>query len=331
MQLTNLNIFSIIIFIAIIWIIVYLWYKKYLIQNKFNKNYKLLAIKKNFFTKYIFLFVSIFILSFTIFGIHYWEKKTKTESNWIDIMFVLDVSKSMNVADLTDSNYKYKRLDLVKQAIANFVTKHKNDRVGLTIFAWDAIWVVPLTLDHNVFLSILKWVDYRNLTKQWSDFNKALLLWVNSLQVWKDRSKALIFISDWWDNDDKVDSDFLKKLRENNKNISFFVVWVWTTKWWRIIKNIDPFWRTIYQKYKWNYVISRLNRDNLEKIADFLWAKYIEIKSAYDLSKLDSFLNNLEKKVLQKNVSWELADFSRNLAILSFIFFIIFLVIYIKE
>jgi len=43
-------------------------------------------------------------------------------------MFVLDVSKSMNVADIEDSNYAYTRLDIMKKSISNFVVKHENDR-----------------------------------------------------------------------------------------------------------------------------------------------------------------------------------------------------------
>jgi hypothetical protein len=43
-------------------------------------------------------------------------------------MFVLDVSKSMNVADITDNNYAYTRLDIAKESIARFVTKHSEDR-----------------------------------------------------------------------------------------------------------------------------------------------------------------------------------------------------------
>jgi hypothetical protein len=43
-------------------------------------------------------------------------------------MFVLDVSKSMNVADITDNNYAYTRLDSIKKSIANYVSKHVDDR-----------------------------------------------------------------------------------------------------------------------------------------------------------------------------------------------------------
>jgi hypothetical protein len=44
------------------------------------------------------------------------------------MMFVVDVSKSMNVADITDSNYSYTRLDVVKDSISKYVASHREDR-----------------------------------------------------------------------------------------------------------------------------------------------------------------------------------------------------------
>jgi hypothetical protein len=43
-------------------------------------------------------------------------------------MFVLDVSKSMNVADISDGHYNYTRLDIAKKAISDYVVKHDNNR-----------------------------------------------------------------------------------------------------------------------------------------------------------------------------------------------------------
>ena len=325
MQLTNLNIFTILIFLAITWVVAYLWYQKYLMQNKFNNYYKLLA-KKDFFKKYIILWISFIIILFWIFGIKYWEKQNAWEANWIDMMFVLDVSKSMNVADISDSNYNYTRLDVAKAAISKYVANHRENRYWLVIFAWDAISTIPLTTDTDLFLTFLKWVDYRNLTVQGSDFNKALDLAINRFNTSDDRSKALVFISDWWDDWDYRWLDIVIP-----KNISYFVVGVWTKSWWRIIKNTDPFWRPNYQKYKWQYVISKLNTDNLEQIADKLDWDFFIINKASDLYKLDKKINSLEKKSIKKWTSWELADYSRNLVILSFILFIVFMGFYLFE
>ncbi len=332
MEFENLNLWTLLIFLIIFWGIIFLTYKKYNIQIQFNKRFKLLSSWKYFYIKYIFLLLSLFIVTFAIFWVQYWEKTVNNESKWVDLMFVLDVSKSMNVADITDDNYAYTRLDIAKESIANFITKHPADRGWLIIFAWDAISTIPLTTDHNLFLTFLKWVDYRNLVKQWSDFEKALSLWVDRfLEDDDDRSKALIFISDWWDREDYINSKLIKQIKNQKKGISYFVVWIWTSKWWRIIKWVDAFNRYIYQKYNWDYVISKINRSNLKDIASVLDWDYIEVKKVWDLDKLNKAINSLVKKVIKTGNSSEKWDFGRGLIIISFILFIIYLILYIFE
>jgi len=331
MQFTNLNILSFIIFILILWSIAFLSYNSYFRQINFNKTFKLLSSKKTFHIKYIFLILSIFVILLWIFWIKYWKKQNSAEAKWVDIMFVLDVSKSMNVADISGSHYVYTRLDMAKKAISDFVSSHTQDRFWLVIFAWDAISTIPLTTDHDLFLTMLSWVDYRNLTVQGSDFNKALSLGIDRFSWDNDRSKALVFISDWWDSDDKIDTDLLEQISKKIKWVTYFTVWVWTETWWKIIKWKDPFWRLSYQKYRWQYVISKLNSNNMWDIADSIWADYFNLEEVSDLDNLNWKLNKLEKKVIKTWANWELANFWRNLTIISFILFIMFLVMYLRR
>ncbi len=331
MEFTNLNIRAFLVIISIIIFILLLFYKLYFRQLKFNKNFNLLSSFKYFYIKYIFLIISLFIILFSLFWVKYWTKNINNESKWIDMMFVLDVSKSMNVADISDLNYKYTRLDIVKESIAKFVTHHKQDRFWLTIFAWDAISTIPLTTDYDLFLTFLKWVDYRNLIKQGSDFEKALSLGINRFNNDDNRSKALIFISDGWDSEDNINYFNIKRLSNNIKGVTYFVVWVWTNTWWRIIIWRDAFGRYSYQKYKWQYVISKINKSNLKDISSALNANYFNISKVDDLSKLDKYIKSLEKKVIKKGLNNELWDFWRVLAIISFIFYSIFIFLYIFE
>lgn len=331
MELTNLNILTFLIFTGIIWFILFLFYKFYFNQLKFNKEFKLLGSSKYFYIKYIFLLLSLFIVLFWIFWVKYWEKQIKSNAKWIDMMFVVDVSKSMNVADITDSNYAYTRLDVIKKSIGDYVSSHREDRFWLIIFAWDAISTVPLTTDHDLFLTILSGVDYRNLTKQWSDFKKALSLWIDRFNNSDDRSKALIFISDWGDSEDDINKTEVRKMVSNVKWITYLVVWVWTNTWWKIITWRDAFWRYSYQKYKWQYVVSKINKSNLSDIKSALNWEYFEVSDVGDLQKLDKYTSSLEKKVYEKSINWELWDFWRNLAIIGFINFIIFIILYIFE
>ena len=256
MELTNLNYTTFSIFIIVTLWIWYLSYKFYLKNINFNKNYKLLSTWKYFYLKYIFLLTSFLIILLNIFWVKIWEKQNRNEAKWVDMMFVLDVSKSMNVADITDNNYAYTRLDIIKKSISNFVVKHENDRFWLVIFAWDAVSTVPLTTDHDIFLTFLENVDYRNLTVQWSDFEKAVSLWVDRFSTTDDRSKVLTFISDWWDNEDIVNYENISEISKKTPWINYFVVWIWTKTWWKIITWRDAFWNINFQTYNSDYVIS---------------------------------------------------------------------------
>jgi len=332
MTFSNTEAKTFLIFFIIIFIISFLAFSYFKKKKNLEKKYSFFKENK---IKYIFLFLSFFLIVLTIFEPRWTEIKSSQQANWIDVVFALDVSKSMNVPDIKWRNYSYTRLDFAKQAIANFIVNKLSNRFWLVIFAWDALSSVPLTLDHDVFLTFLKWVDYRNIFKQWTDLKKAVKLALQRFDFSNDRSKAVIIISDWADSDYKIDENYFKNLKEKYKNVEFFVVWVWTEKWWRIIKKIDAFWRPIYQKYKWQYVISKINKYNLEKLADslwasYLWASYIELKNIWDLKKFESKLNSLEKKAIENNSKTQKNDLTRIFVFLSFIFFLIYLGMWLK-
>lgn len=162
-------------YVLILLLIVYLGYKVFTKYHFFQKYHKLLFIKYNYI-KYIFLLLSFAIISFWIFNIKRWNIPINAENNGVDIVFVLDVSKSMNALDFKEGNTLYSRLDAAKSLITHFVTSHSEDRVGLIVFAWDAISMSPLTLDHDTFLTFLQNVDYKNLTVQWSNVERKLFL-----------------------------------------------------------------------------------------------------------------------------------------------------------
>ncbi|MDR2640906.1 MAG: hypothetical protein LBC61_06525 [Candidatus Peribacteria bacterium] len=53
----------------------------------------------------------------------------------MDIIFALDVSKSMNVIDIFSNNSSYSRLEFAKGAISDFVSNNLENRYSLVIFA----------------------------------------------------------------------------------------------------------------------------------------------------------------------------------------------------
>lgn len=255
-----------------------------------------------------------------IFNFKLWDAKQSSETGWLDIVFVLDVSKSMNVLDYKQGNNVYSRLDTAKSLISNYISKNPQNRYWLVIFAWDAISTLPLTTDADIFLTLLKNVDYKNLSVQGSDFEKAINLWVNRFTDDK-RSKVMIIMSDGWD--DKIELNQIKSYIKD-KNITSFVFWLWTDNGGYIPTWQDVFWNISYQKYNWDYVVSKLNQDNLESIANAMSGKYFNTNS---IDKINSFLINLNKNIIKQamnNADW--FDISRQIAALSFFFFFLYIV-----
>lgn len=300
----------------------YFSYKKQLI---INDNFKKLSRKKNIFVKYIFLYLSFFILSFSIFWLK-WSLNLFIEKDSVDIAFVLDVSKSMNVYDINSESNPVSRLDFAKNAISNFVVNNPENRYSLVIFSWEAISKIPLTNDINLFLTMIDNVDYRNLTVQWTNFSEAFELWFDRLFYSEDNSKALIFISDWWENDDEVNENFLNNLREKNINDEVLIVWVWTKQWWKIVTWRDVFWRIQYHRFNWEDVISKLNENNLLSLKNILNWDYFKLDNINDLLDFSENIDKLEKNITTKNNFWEFIDYSRYLSFISFFFFLLFMI-----
>lgn len=325
MTAQNINIITILIFLIVSWALIFLTWKTY----KYKKeNYKKLdRIYPNYRIgtyKMIALIASFIIALFSIFQIKWKEIDKKIETKWVDIMFTLDVSKSMNTADVDYGRYKTTRLNVAKKAIEDYVVKHPNNRYWLVIFAGEAQSIIPLTSDKNVFLTLLAGVDYKNLTQQGTNFNDAL---AQTFARFKDKNKwkVMVFISDGWDEWDYkwIDVQIPKWLKS-------IVIWVWTTKWWKIILWQNAFWEYKYQTYNWHYVITKLNEKNLQKLANDLWWKYIQLDNIDKINQIDNYIKNLSKQAIISSAK-ERQDLTRYLLIISFILFLVYLGLEIQE
>lgn len=73
------------------------------------------------------------------------------ETEGIDIVMVLDISSSMNADDMDQQRT---RLAVVKRAMAEFVERRPDDRIGLVCFARYPDLRCPPTLDHAAFAAI---------------------------------------------------------------------------------------------------------------------------------------------------------------------------------
>ena len=105
---------------------------------------------------YVKFYLLIIVLVLLVFALARPQMGTKIEdskTNGVEVMFVLDVSKSMLSQDVTPS-----RLDNAKMMLSKLIDKMSEDKVGMVVFAGDAFVQLPLTTDNvsaKMFLSTI--------------------------------------------------------------------------------------------------------------------------------------------------------------------------------
>jgi len=136
-----------------------------------------------------------------------------------DLVFLLDVSKSMLADDLLPT-----RLQNSKQAIIDCVETLKNDRVGLVLFAGSSAIKCPLTSDYKFFRLMLEDADWSSVDTGGTRIGDAVLKTMEKVfHVGSKASQDIILITDG-DDHDKHSLEAVKKLGE--QGISLIIIGV---------------------------------------------------------------------------------------------------------
>lgn len=124
------------------------------------------------------------------------QKQIKRKTKGADIMICLDVSNSMLAED-----FKPNRLFLAKRALQQLFLKCEGHRIGLIVFAGEAVKQFALTPDYNSAISFLEAISTDMLSKQGTHLSDALQLALESLPKGKAASSAVILITDGENHD----------------------------------------------------------------------------------------------------------------------------------
>jgi Ca-activated chloride channel family protein len=119
-------------------------------------------------------------------------------SRGLEIMVALDVSNSMLAEDIRPN-----RLEASKKALAGFIDRIKNDKVGVVVFAGEAFVQLPLTNDYNVVYNILPGISTGSVPMQGTAIGKAIEACINSFSYTEEeQNKVLVVISDGEDHEE---------------------------------------------------------------------------------------------------------------------------------
>ena len=112
-------------------------------------------------------------------------------SDTIDIMIVVDMSKSMEETDMP-----HDRLDAAQRVIRKFLHRSKHDRIGLVIFGQQAMLQCPLTQDKKVLERIVADLEIGDVPELGTAIGDGLALALAQLRRSDAKSKVVILLSD---------------------------------------------------------------------------------------------------------------------------------------
>lgn len=153
--------------------------------------------RKRFFKGFLLLAgiaLMLFALAGPRWGSHYQEVSQKG----VDIMLLVDVSRSMLVEDIKPS-----RLERARREILDFLKVVQGDRVGLVAFSGAAFVQCPLTLDYGALEMFLGTLEPDLIPVPGTDIGAAIDTGLSAFDFKSETDKVIILITDGEDNEGK--------------------------------------------------------------------------------------------------------------------------------
>jgi Ca-activated chloride channel homolog len=132
-------------------------------------------------------------LGLLVFALAGPQTKVREEVNveGIDIMIVLDMSKSMEEKDIRPN-----RILAAQRTIINFLGGRKNDKIGLVVFAKQALMQCPLTVDYDAVRAIVSDLRIGDIDPMGTAIGDGVGLAIAALRRSEAKSKVVILLTD---------------------------------------------------------------------------------------------------------------------------------------
>lgn len=209
----------------------------------------------------------------------------------IDILLVLDISKSMLVPDMGEG---LTRLEAARQVMRDFIKGRLSDRMGLIVFSGESYALSPLTLDYDFLLSKLESVTSAENIKQGTAIGVALSSAAARMRHSPLDSRVLVFLTDGENNRGFIDPltalNFLK-----DENIRIYTIGVARVSGRAPIR--VPIQDALGRKgFRRTYIDTNINEDLLKEMARQTKGKFFRARDLFSLKSVFSEIDSLEKQ-----------------------------------
>jgi Ca-activated chloride channel family protein len=286
---------------------------------------KKLSPEKSVFKPVLKVILVLLGLVFLIIGLVNPKIGTKMETvkrEGIDIIFAIDVSKSMLAEDVAPN-----RLEKSKQLVSQIINNLGNDRIGIIAYSGNAFPVLPITTDYGVAKMFLQSMNPGMISAQGTSIDQAINLAVTFVDKKDKTNKLLIIITDGEDH-----SDSAQDAAEEAKKVGLKImtIGVGTEKGGTIPLKRNGVVESFQRDQEGEVVITKRNAEVLKTIAKSANGGYVDGNSTKAvLDYVKNALDNIQKTEFE---STQMADYKSQFQwFLGFGFFVLFLDIFLLE
>ncbi len=286
---------------------------------------KKLSPEKSVFKPVLKLIVFLLALTCIIIALVNPKIGTKSETikrEGIDIVFAVDVSKSMLCEDIAPS-----RLEKSKQIVSQIISQLGSDRIGIIAYAGSAFPVLPITTDYSVAKMFLQSMNPSIVSSQGTSLDDAIKLSTTYFDKKDKTKKLLIMISDGEDHSEGAES---AAEEANNAGIKIITIGIGTEKGGPIPLKVNGVVSSFQRDNNNEVVVTKLNPESLKSIAKATKGGYLNGNNTKEvLDYIKNAMDNIEKTEFE---SEQFTDFNAQFQwFLGFGFFLLIIDIFLME
>ncbi|MFW6087809.1 MAG: VWA domain-containing protein, partial [Myxococcota bacterium] len=145
---------------------------------------------------------SVALMGLALMGPQSVHARSSTQVEGIDIVLVLDMSLSMQAADIRPD-----RFAATQEVVSDFIRRRPNDRIGAVVFGRDAFTLLPLTTDRSALQTTLAELELGLIDGRGTAIGNAVGTALNRLRKSEAESQAVILLTDGDSNAGNVSPD----------------------------------------------------------------------------------------------------------------------------
>lgn len=233
--------------------------------------------------------VAVTLMALGLMGPQSIHARDHSEIQGIDIMLVMDLSLSMQAADIQPN-----RFVASKAVIAEFIDRRPNDRIGAVVFGRDAYTLLPLTSDKEALHGMIQELELGMIEGRGTAIGNAIATALNRMRSSSAKSKVLILLTDGESNSGNVSPDQAAEFAKTMQ-VKIYPVLMGASDEARVQRDVDLFGRPIFDTG--NFPV---NPELLRQIAQTTGGEYFAVHDRRALERsFHEILNRLERSEIE--------------------------------